>query len=470
MTNEIEVMKKIFFQQRQAFNADPYPKIAARIEILKQLKKAVLANQQQIVEAISADFGHRCHDETRIAELLTFVEGIKSTINHVGKWAAKDKRKVGILFKPAKNSVIFQPLGVVGIIVPWNYPLFLSIGPLIAAIAAGNRVMIKMSEFTPIFNHCLKQILEQVFDDDQVAIITGELEVATEFSALDFDHLFFTGSTAVGKIIMASAANNLTPVTLELGGKSPTLISPSFDIKVAAERICFGKSMNAGQTCVAPDYILCPKNKKQQFIEAYIETFKKMYPSFSENPDYSSIINNRQYERLQGLVDDAKSHGATIVEVEATDANLVKSRKMPPVIVDNIQGDMGITKEEIFGPILPIIEYNELQWAIDYINARPRPLALYLFSLNREEQNKVLYQTHSGGVCINNTLTHLAQEDLPFGGIGDSGMGQYHGFEGFMIFSKAKAVHQVGMISSSKTIYPPYGKFMHNFIYRFFIR
>ena len=300
MNNEIDAMKAIYFQQRQAFNANPYPSISSRKIVLKQLKKTVIANKQQIVDAISADFGHRSHDETRIAELLTFVGEIKSAIKHVGQWAKTDKRKVGLLFKPARNKVIYQPLGVVGIMVPWNYPLFLSLGPLIGAISAGNRVMIKMSEFTPVFNRVLKQILAQVFKENEVTIITGELEVSSEFSNLAFDHLFFTGSTAVGRRVMAAAAKNLTPVTLELGGKSPVLISPTMDIKLAAERICFGKSMNAGQTCVAPDYILVEKSIEERFlnaVKAEIEKYHKNTDDIDEN--YLRIINAKNFARLE---------------------------------------------------------------------------------------------------------------------------------------------------------------------------
>lgn len=468
--SEIAKIKLIFSKQKQAFSECPYPRVSLRIAQLKKLKQVVVEIQQDIIEALSADFGHRSHDETRIAELLTFVEGIKSTIKQLEQWAKPDKRKVSLLFMPASNKVVYQPLGVVGIIVPWNYPLFLSLGPLIGALSAGNRVMIKLSEFTPHFNACLKQSLAEVFAEDQVSVITGEVAISSEFSALPFDHLFFTGSTPVGRIVMASAAKNLTPVTLELGGKSPVIISADFDIKIAAERICFGKSLNAGQTCVAPDYILCPNDKKEEFIEAYAEAFFRMYPNFSESLDYSSIINDQQYHRLQGLLQQAEAQGAKLIKISSTTKTAVQPRKMAPILIDDVQDDMRIMQEELFGPLLPIIGYTELNEAIDYINKRPRPLALYIFSFDKKVQDNIVYNTHSGGVCINNTMTHLAQDDMPFGGIGQSGMGCYHGHEGFLTFSKAKGIHKIGRVNSAKMILPPYDSVIHRLFYRLFIR
>lgn len=463
-------MKLLLSAQKKAFAKCPYPDVSLRIVQLKKLKQAVLKKQQDIIEALSADFGHRSHDETRIAELVTFIEGVKSTIQHVGQWTKHDKRKVSMLFKPASNQIIYQPLGVVGIVVPWNYPLFLSLGPLIGALAAGNRVMIKLSEFTPHFNQCLKELLAEVFDESEVAVITGEVAISSEFSSLPFEHLLFTGSTAVGRLVMAAAAKNLTPVTLELGGKSPVIISDDIDINMAAERICFGKSLNAGQTCVAPDYVMCPRDKKDEFFKAYTEAFSRMYPEFSKSLDYSSIINEQQYQRLQDLINDAETKGAKLIKVSSVNKSTSGPRKMAPILVDNVQDDMHIMQEELFGPILPVVVYDEIEQAIEYINKRPLPLALYVFSLNKNIQNKVIYNTHSGGVCINNTMTHLAQEDMPFGGVGSSGMGHYHGLEGFLTFSKAKAVHKVGRVASNKFLYPPYGKLIHRAFYRIFLR
>lgn len=466
-------MNNIFESQQIAFKADKCSSISFRIEVLKKLKKEILQNQQALIEALSTDFGHRSADETRISELLTVVESIKSSIKIINAWSKPSHRKVSMIFQPASNKVIYQPLGVVGIMVPWNYPLFLSLSPLISAISAGNRAMIKLSEFTPRFNQCLSQVLSKVFKQNEVAIITGEAEISSAFSSLNFDHLFFTGSTNVGRLVMAAAAKNLTPVTLELGGKSPVIITDNVDIDLAAERICFGKSLNAGQTCVAPDYVLCPEHRKDEFINAFIKAFARMYPSVKDNPDYSNIINDAQYQRLQTLLSNAKANGAELTYLNPADETFDTSdncRKMPPVIIENCQSNARALTEEIFGPILPIVTYKKLEDAIEYINERPRPLALYLFSFKKSEQKLVSHQTHSGGMCINNTVVHLAQGDLPFGGVGDSGMGHYHGLEGFQTFSKAKPIHKVGRFASGKLILPPYGTFIHRCFYKLFIR
>jgi coniferyl-aldehyde dehydrogenase len=380
------------------------------------------------------------------------------------------KRSVGMLFAPAKNEVRYQPLGLVGIIVPWNYPIFLAIGPLVGALSAGNRAMIKMSEFTPNLNKVFKAMLAEVFDENRVCVIEGEADVAMAFTAQPFDHILFTGSTAVGRHVMAAAAKNLTPVTLELGGKSPTIVSNHVPMKSAAESICFGKSMNAGQTCVAPDYILVPKAKEEEFVKAYIAAFSKMYPTLKDNNDYTSIVNDLQYKRLSSWVQDAKEKGAKLTEINPAKEDLSSGRKLAPVLVQGIKADMIIAEEEIFGPILPIISYDSMDEAIAYINDRPRPLALYYFGHDKAEQDHVLNNTHSGGVCVNDTLMHLAQEDMPFGGVGDSGMGHYHGKEGFITFSKAKAVHRKGRLSTGNLAYPPYDNSIRKMIYAFFIR
>jgi coniferyl-aldehyde dehydrogenase len=375
-----------------------------------------------------------------------------------------------MLFAPAKNEVRYQPLGVVGIIVPWNYPIFLAIGPLVAALSAGNRAMIKMSEFTPNLNKVFKVMIAEIFEENRVCVIEGEADAAIVFTEQPFDHILFTGSTSVGRFVMAAAAKNLTPVTLELGGKSPAIVSNNVPMKDAAERICFGKSMNAGQTCVAPDYILVPKAKEEEFIKAYIAAFSKMYPTLKDNDDYTSIVNDRQYQRLSNWIQDAKDKGAKLTEINPAKEDLSAGRKLAPVIVQNMKDDMTIAEEELFGPILPIITYDAMDEAIAHINDRPRPLALYFFGYDKNEQNHVLDHTHSGGVCVNDTLMHLAQEDMPFGGVGDSGMGHYHGKEGFITFSKAKAVHRKGRFSTGNLAYPPYDNSIRKMIYTFFIR
>lgn len=467
---EIIRLKELFSRQKSAYNKTPMPTAEQRIDHLKALKSITIKYQDQLATAVNKDFSCRSKDETLLAEILTSVEGINMAIKKTRKWMKPSKRGVGMLFAPAKNEVRYQPLGVIGIIVPWNYPIFLAIGPLVAALSAGNRAMIKMSEFTPNLNKVFKAMIAEVFDENRVCVIEGEADAAIAFTEQPFDHILFTGSTAVGRFVMAAAAKNLTPVTLELGGKSPTIVSDNIPMKDAAERICFGKSMNAGQTCVAPDYILVPKAKEEAFIKAYIAAFSKMYPTLKDNGDYTAIVNDRQYQRLSSWINDAKDKGAKLTEINPANEDLSAGRKLAPVIVQNMKSDMTIAEEELFGPILPIITYESMDEAIAYINDRPRPLALYFFGYDKNEQDHVLNNTHSGGVCVNDTLMHLAQEDMPFGGVGDSGMGHYHGKEGFITFSKAKAVHRKGRISTGSLAYPPYDNSIRKMIYTFFIR
>ena len=467
---EITRLKELFSRQKSAFSNNPMPSAEQRIGHLKALKDITIKYQDQLAAAVNVDFSGRSKDETLLAEILTSVEGINMAIKKTRKWMKPSKRSVGMLFAPSKNEVRYQPLGVVGIIVPWNYPIFLALGPLVAALSAGNRAMIKMSEFTPNLNKVFKAMIAEIFEENHVCIVEGEADAAVAFTEQPFDHILFTGSTTVGRFVMAAAAKNLTPVTLELGGKSPVIVSDHIPMKDAAERICFGKSMNAGQTCVAPDYILVPKAKEQEFVQAYIKAFTKMYPTLKDNNDYTAIINDRQHQRLTGLLTDAKEKGATLTEINPANEDLSAGRKLAPVIMQNMKQDMSIAEEEIFGPILPIIAYDNLNEAIEYVNDRPRPLALYYFGYNKAEQNHVLDNTISGGVSVNDTLMHLAQEDMPFGGVGDSGMGHYHGKEGFITFSKAKAVHRKGRISTGSLAFPPYDNSIRRMIYTFFIR
>lgn len=467
---EVVRLKELFARQKDAYRKSPMPSADQRIAHLKALKDITIKYQDQLAAAVNEDFSCRSKDETLLAEILTSVEGINMAIKKTRKWMKPSKRAVGMLFAPAKNEVRYQPLGVVGIIVPWNYPIFLVIGPLVAALSAGNRAMIKMSEFTPTLNKVIKTMLAEVFEENRVCIIEGEADAAIAFTEQPFDHILFTGSTTVGRFVMAAAAKNLTPVTLELGGKSPAIVSDHISMKDAAERICFGKSMNAGQTCVAPDYILVPKAKEQAFIDAYRNAFSKMYPTLKNNNDYTAIVNDRQHQRLTSLLTDAEAKGAKLTVINPANEDLSAGRKIAPVIMQNISAEMDIADEEIFGPILPIITYNTIDDAIAYVNDRPRPLALYYFGYQKSEQDYVLDHTHSGGVSINDTLMHLAQEDMPFGGVGDSGMGHYHGKEGFITFSKAKAVHRKGRISTGGLAHPPYDNFIRRLIYAFFIR
>jgi len=467
---EIVRLKELFSRQKNAYALAPMPTAEQRIGHLKALKRVTLKFQDQLAAAVNEDFSSRSKDETLIAEIFTSVESINMAIKKTPKWMKPSKRSVGILFAPAKNEVRYQPLGVIGIIVPWNYPIFLALGPLVAALAAGNRAMIKMSEFTPTLNKVFKAMIAEEFDESRVCVIEGEADAAIAFTEQPFNHILFTGSTAVGRLVMAAAAKNLTPVTLELGGKSPAIVSDHVAMKDAAERICFGKSMNAGQTCVAPDYILVPKAKEVEFIKVYIDAFTKMYPTLKDNNDYTAIINDRQHERLTRWIKDAKDKGAKLTVINPAKEDLSTGRKLAPVLVQNIKQDMTIAEDEIFGPIVPIIPYDSPEEAISYVNDRPRPLSLYYFGYNKDEQNYVLDNTHSGGACVNDTLVLLAQEDMPFGGVGDSGMGHYHGKEGFITFSKSKAVHRKGRFSIGYLAYPPYDNTIRKIIYALFIR
>ncbi len=467
---ELERMHSLFKQQQQAFRNNPMPSADERIADLKRLKAAILKYQDELAAAVNQDFSCRSTDETMIAEIMTSVEGINYACKRLRGWMKPSKRHVSMLFAPSHNHVMYQPLGVIGIMVPWNYPIQLALLPLMTALAAGNRAMIKMSEFTPVTNKVLKKLLAEVFNENQVALIEGEVEVSSAFAEIPWDHLVFTGSTAVGRIVMSAAANNLTPVTLELGGKSPAIIAPAASMKDAVERICFGKSLNAGQTCIAPDYVLLPAGKEQEFIDTYQATFARMYPTIRDNTDYTAVVNERQHQRLQAWVADAKEKGAKITVVNPANEDFSGTRKMPLHIVENGTAEMKVLQEELFGPVMPVVPYRSLDDAINYVNDRDRPLALYLFSYDKAQQKKVLERTHAGGVTINDTLMHIAQDDMPFGGVGPSGMGHYHGKEGFIALSKAKAVHRKGRFNSGQFIYPPYGGAIQGLIRKLFIR
>ncbi|WP_298770495.1 coniferyl aldehyde dehydrogenase [uncultured Shewanella sp.] len=462
-------LKQILDTQRRDFNESPMPSLAVRIAQLKKLKAALLDNKTALQDALCADFGHRSLDDSLIADILPCINNINYTIKNLKKWMKPNRRHSGLLFMPAKLHVHYQPLGVIGIISPWNFPVMLSIGPLITAIAAGNRAMIKLSEFTPATNEQLTKVLSSVFDSQHVACVQGEADTAAAFSTLPFDHLLYTGSTTVGQKVMASAAKNLTPVTLELGGKSPVIIAEDMPIDMAVERLIYGKCLNAGQICVAPDYILVPKHKQQAFIDAYKQQFKQMYGEVKHNKDYTSIVNTRQFERLQSLLTDAQAKGAHIESANDEEID-TDTRKMPTQLITRVSNEMDISQDEIFGPLLPIMPYESLNEAIEYVNDRPRPLALYLMSLKKTTQQEVLTQTHSGGVCINETVFHVAADDAPFGGIGPSGMGHYHGKEGFLTFSHARTVLSRGKLNTGKFVHPPYGGKIGALILKIFLR
>jgi len=462
----LEELDRLFAAQRAAYAANPMPAADQRQQWLKALRDLLSDERQALVEAISADFSHRSADETLLAELMPSLHGIHYASRHLKGWMKSSRRKVGMAFQPASAKVVYQPLGVVGIIVPWNYPLYLAIGPLVGALAAGNRVMLKLSESTPATGQLLKTLLGRIFPEDLVCVVLGEADVGVAFSRLRFDHLLFTGATSIGKQVMRAAAENLTPVTLELGGKSPAIVSRDVPLKDAAERIAFGKTLNAGQTCVAPDYVLVPQDRVGALVETYRQVVNNFYPTLADNPDYTAIINERQLARLNGYVSDATSKGALLIPLFEQG----QGRRMPHSLLLNVTDEMTVMQDEIFGPLLPIVPYQDLDQAFAYINQRPRPLALYYFGYDKREQNRVLHETHSGGVCLNDTLLHVAQDDMPFGGIGPSGMGHYHGHEGFLTFSKAKGVLIKQRFNAARLIYPPYGKSIQKLIQKLFIR
>ncbi|WP_248769514.1 coniferyl aldehyde dehydrogenase [Pseudomonas sp. MWU12-2345] len=463
---QLDQLQRQFQAQRQAYAAHPMPPAEQRRQWLDSLRQLLSDERQALIDAISQDFGNRSADETLLGELMPSLHGIQHARRHLKGWMKASRRRVGLAFQPASAKVVYQPLGVIGVIVPWNYPLFLSIGPLVGALAAGNRVMLKLSESTPATGLLLKELLGRVFPEDQVCVVLGEAEIGMAFSKLPFDHLLFTGATSIGRHVMRAAAENLTPVTLELGGKSPAIVSQDVPLKDAAERIAFGKTLNAGQTCVAPDYVLVPEDRVGAFVEAYRQAVRGFYPTLVDNPDYTSIINDRQLTRLNGYLSDATSKGALLIPL----FDQGQGRRMGHSLLLNVSDEMTLMQDEIFGPLLPIVPYKGLDEAFAYINNRPRPLALYYFGYNKAEQQRVLDETHSGGVCLNDTLLHVPQEDLPFGGIGPSGMGHYHGHEGFLTFSKAKGVLTKQRFNAARLIYPPYGKSIQKLIQKLFVR
>jgi len=464
-----ESLQALLNAQKKAYQLAPAPLVQQRMSQLAQLKTALLTYQDELVAALDQDYGQRSAQDTLLSDILPCVMNINYTMKHLKKWMKPQRRHAGLLLSPAKVTVYYQPLGVIGIIAPWNFPVMLSIGPLITALAAGNRAMIKLSEFTPATNTVIIHMLASLFDNDTVAVIEGEADVAAAFSALAFNHLIFTGSTTVGRHVMRAAADNLTPVTLELGGKSPVIIADDMPIKTAVERLIYGKCLNAGQICVAPDYIFCPENKVTEFISTYQRQFQKMYGKQSISNDYGNIINNVQYNRLLSWLDDAVEKGATVISANNQEINTA-SRQLPTQLVTGTTDEMLLMQGEIFGPILPIIGYKELGEAINYINERARPLALYIMSFDEKTQQDLLNKTHSGGVCINETIFHVAADDAPFGGVGDSGMGHYHGKEGFLTFSKAKTVLSRGKLNTGKLVYPPYGGFIQKMMLKMFMR
>ncbi len=434
------------------------PGYAERREALRSLERALLKHKDEIVAAISDDFGGRAAEETLALELFPTLAEIRYAIAHLRPWMKPRRAPVSWQFWPARAEILYQPLGVVGILAAWNYPLFLSYAPLANALAAGNHVMLKPSEFAPRTAELLRSIAADLFSPDYVAVVLGEAETGSEFSRLPFDHLLYTGSGRVGKLVMRAAAENLTPVTLELGGKSPAIIHPDYPLRRAAERILAGKLYNAGQTCVAPDYVLVPASRRAEFVELAREIATRMYPRLTKNADYTRIINVRHYERLASLLEDALSKGAKVIRMNPADEICDQTNRVfPPALLIDVNDEMSVMQEEIFGPVLPVVPYETLDQAIEYVNARPHPLAFYYFDENGGRVQQVLERTLAGGVTVNDCIFHVGQCTLPFGGVGPSGMGRYHGFDGFETFSKRKGVFLQSRWTPLSLLRPPYG-------------
>ncbi|POF63052.1 coniferyl aldehyde dehydrogenase [Novacetimonas maltaceti] len=460
-------LSRILERQRAAFVHAGPPGAGRRRADLRRLKAEVLKRRAGIMAALKADFGQRSERESAIVELIPLVQSINYLIRHLGGWMKPERRHVSAYFQSGGAWVIRQPVGVVGIIAPWNYPLSLALVPLATAIAAGNRAMIKPSELTPATSVVIGQIIQAAFPPEQVCVVTGDAEMGAAFSALPFDHILFTGSTAVGKKVAAAAAANLTPVTLELGGKSPVVIEPGFPMDRVAQRVAFGKLTNAGQTCIAPDYVLVHEADQQAFVTAYQEAVRKQHPGeYVGSPDYTAILNAHHYARLDHLICDAGAQGAHVVHLGRDSAD---SHVLAPVLILDVTPAMAVMQEEIFGPVLPVLRYRTLDDAIAFINARPRPLALYYFGDRRAGRDRLLQRTLSGNVMLNGTLLHYAQDDLPFGGVGESGIGAYHGKEGFIQLTHARGVYRQGRFNAADILRPPFGKItdlITNFILR----
>lgn len=456
-----ENMKALLGRQKAAHLDQGAPDYDLRIDRMDRCISALVSNKDHIADAMSEDFGHRSKDQSSFTDVAASIDALNFAKKRLRKWMKPEKRQPipPLGFLGAKAWVEFQPKGVIGVVSPWNFPVNLTFVPLAGVLAAGNRSMIKPSEFTPATSELMKEMITAAFDDTEIAVVTGGPEVGAAFTSLAFDHLLFTGATSIAYHVMRAAAENLVPLTLELGGKSPVIIGESADMEKTATRIMAGKTLNAGQICLAPDYVLTHENQLQSFVAASQKAVAKMYPTLKENDDYTSIVNQKHYDRLQGYLTDAKTKGAEIVEINPASENFTQQphHKMPPTLVINPTDDMTVMQDEIFGPILPVKTYKTSDEALRYINAHDRPLGLYYFGSDAAEESKVLNGTTSGGVTVNDVLFHNAAEDLPFGGIGPSGMGSYHGKDGFLEFSHKKAVYKQTGSEILAMMRPPYG-------------
>ena len=446
MENTYETMSDALLAQKKHFIKEGPPSLELRVDRLNRLKTLIMDNRYDFIEALNSDYGNRSKEASIMTDAYSIIPDLNTAIKNIKKWTKADKRSANFPFGffGARAYVNYEPLGTVGMISPWNFPVNLSFGPLAAIFAAGNQVMHKPSELTPLTASLIKDLCDKAFDENEFATFLGGPEVGEAFTKLHFDHLLYTGSGNVGKHVMQSAAENLVPVTLELGGKSPVVIGDSADLKSSAKRIMFGKTLNAGQICLAPDYVIIHKDKKEEFIAEAENAIKGFYPDIKDNEDYTSIINERHYNRINSLIDDAKEKGANVHQINPSNEDFTQQEfyKIPPTIITNTSDDMRVMNEEIFGPVLPVLEYENIDDALSTINAKDRPLGLYYFGTDKKEESEIINKTSSGGVTVNNVIGHIQQTDLPFGGVGPSGMGRYQGYDGFKNFSNHRAVYK----------------------------
>jgi coniferyl-aldehyde dehydrogenase len=458
-------MQAVLERQRSAYLAEGVVTSATRIDRLERAVQVVKKHQRVFVDAMNEDFGHRSEHQSLFTDVASSIGPLRHAQQNLKRWQKKDKRKVnpGILaLLGAKAWVEYQPLGVVGVISPWNFPVNLTFTPLAGVLSAGNRCMIKPSEYTPVTSAAMAVGFAEEFDEEEIAVITGGPQTGADFSGLAFDHLLFTGATSVAKHVMRAASENLVPVTLELGGKSPVIISPRAQMDTTTDALMAGKMLNAGQICLAPDYVFVPRDRMSEFVESSKRSVAKMYPTLLDNPDYTSVVNERHFERINGYVEEARERGVEVIEINPAneDFRQQSAHKIAPTFLIDPPEDSAVMQEEIFGPVMPIKSYDNLDETVDYVNSHDRPLGLYYFGTDQQETKEVLTKTTSGGVTLNDVVMHVAQEDLAFGGVGPSGMGAYHGEDGFRTFSHAKSVFKQATFNPAEKLglRPPYGE------------
>jgi len=465
-----DIIAEKLAKQRKAYLAEGFVTASVRKDRLKRALACLMDYKDEYIRLISEDFGNRSPETTLFADVAASAGALKDAIKHVDKWMKPSKRSLqfplGLL--GARAEVVPQPKGVVGLITPWNFPLTMVFVPLAQMLAAGNRVMIKPSEATPRTSAFFNEVFSKYFDETEIAVINGAVETSQGFASQPWDHLMFTGAPVVGKLIMRAASEHLTPVTLELGGKSPVVVGKSADLAAVSERVATMKHMNAGQICLAPDYLNIDKDRRDEFVSTYTAQVEKMYPTMLSNDQYTSIISTRHRERIEGYIEDAKKKGADVRVINPANEDFSgqnQANKIPSTLILDATDDMDVMKNEIFGPVLPVRTYDKVEDVIDYVNEKERPLALYYFGSDKTEENQVLTRTTSGGVTVNDVLWHGAHENLPFGGVGNSGMGHYHGYDGFLEFSHQKSVlrHPKLSIGNLLGVVPPYtGKLKKN--------